>query len=217
MAGHANLVLFRDRDDALQEVSDALPVASALTAPAFVSAASVAVLASASFQVQYVVPPRPGVRSRSTPSRLMLYLIDGMPTFAQFLMMLWIASMSLSRSGLCPSMMAGRSVRSTWLDARNGGAMQSSAILCLSQKILRLRELFDGEEAFLAGVFRIATDIVDAVALEELQMLVVRRRTLAAELHQSSFWRCRLCLVVGRRRFGKPRLRRSSIGAVYDS
>ena len=62
---------------------------SAFTGPALVSGVNLPlVFASASFQVDNVVPPRPGVRSvRSTPSRLMLYLIDGMPAFAQFLIM----------------------------------------------------------------------------------------------------------------------------------
>ena len=70
--------------------------------------------------------PRPGVRPvRSTPRMLMLYLMDGMPAAAQFLIMVCSASISRSRSGLCASMMAGCFSRSMWLDARNGGAMQS--------------------------------------------------------------------------------------------
>jgi len=56
----------------------------------------------------------------------MLYLMDGMPTAAQFLIDCWNASTSRSRSGLCASMMPEFGVRSMWLDARNGGARQST-------------------------------------------------------------------------------------------
>src|SRR6202789_4751441 len=93
---------------------------SALTGPALVS--GVAGCASESFQVLYIASPRPGVRpERTTPRMLMLYLMEGMPAWAQFLIMVWRDSMSRSRSGLCANMIAGCFSLSMYLDSKNGG------------------------------------------------------------------------------------------------
>ena len=74
--------------------------ASAFTTPALVS--GVAGCASESFHTWSMASPRPGLRPvRSTPRMLMLYLIDGIPASAQFLMRVCNCSMSRSRSGLC--------------------------------------------------------------------------------------------------------------------
>src|SRR6478609_4499996 len=56
----------------------------------------------------------------------MLYLIDGIPTLAHASIHLCTASMSRSRCGLSPSMIAARGVRSTWLEERNGGVYMST-------------------------------------------------------------------------------------------
>ena len=111
---------------------------SASTWPALVN--GVAGFASESFQVLYIASPRPGVRPvRRTPRMLMLYLIDGMPTCAQFLINVCKASISRSRSGLWASMIAGCFSRSMKLDSRNGGAVQSMLMLYLpARSIMRL-------------------------------------------------------------------------------
>ena len=51
---------------------------------------------------------------------LMLYLMQGMPAAAQFLIIVCTASMSRSRCGLWPSMIAGFRSRSMWLDGEVG-------------------------------------------------------------------------------------------------
>ena len=49
------------------------------------------------------MPPRPGIELvLKTPSRLILYLIAGMPTRAQEAIIDWISAISRSRSGLSP-------------------------------------------------------------------------------------------------------------------
>jgi hypothetical protein len=56
----------------------------------------------------------------------MLYLMQGIPAAAQFLIIVCTASMSRSRSGLCPSIIAGFFSRSMWLDGRLGGVSTST-------------------------------------------------------------------------------------------
>jgi hypothetical protein len=52
----------------------------------------------------------------------MLYLKAGTPAIAQASIILWMSSMSRSRSGLLASMIAGRWSRSMCDDVRNGRA-----------------------------------------------------------------------------------------------
>ena len=67
---------------------------------------------------------------------LMLYLNAGMPTVAQPSIIFWMCSMSRSRSGDSPSMIAPRFSRSICDEARNGSATMSSATPCDSHRSL---------------------------------------------------------------------------------
>ena len=105
---------------------------------------------------------------------LMLYLMQGMPAAAQFLIIVCTASMSRSRCGLCPSMIAGFRSRSMWLDARLGGVITARLSLFRST-ISRCRvELVDRRvEASRLGDLGVCDDVGDAVARDRLEVLVL--------------------------------------------
>jgi hypothetical protein len=63
-----------------------------------------------------------------------LYFTALTPTAAQLAMCFWKHSMSRSRSGLLPSMMAGRSTVSTCDELRNGSHIIASVIFAPSHR-----------------------------------------------------------------------------------
>ena len=137
----------------------------------------------------------------------MLYLIAGMPTLAAILddgldgFDIAIALRALpehDRGPLCAIDMARRKERRRDAIERD---------LVLVAEILRFGKFFDAKVTLVTSVFGISANAVNAVPLEELQVLLIGRPALAAELHQRPFGRRSLGIIaVGRNELrGRPR------------
>src|SRR5450756_1360258 len=116
---------------------------------------------------------------------LMLYLIDGMPAAAQLRIRVCIDSISRSRSGLWASIMAPCFSRSMWLEARNGGARQSTLIPCFPARSRMLLSSSTVAYRRPSAIWGIAADVADSVAGEVLQVRLIGGGALAPEFHAS--------------------------------
>ena len=122
MQGHADLVLVGDWDDAVEEIGDALPALFG----GDVSGARGRGLGMRLGELPGGVGGIAATRGSSdalVADDLQVVLDGGMPAAAQFLIMIWSCSMSRSRSGLSPSIIAGCLSTSTEIEARMGGVV----------------------------------------------------------------------------------------------